>query len=194
MGRIGRRGIEIPQGVSVNITAAAVEVQGPKGKLSMPIPRGIRCERQDGQLIVRPLQAAGQKDTELMALLSGEERACWGLVRALLANAVKGVTQGFTRELEIVGVGYRAEVKGKVVAFSLGYSRPIEFPIPEGIQISVEKQTRITVSGIDKQKVGQVAAEIRALRPPDSYKQKGIRYAGEHLRKKPGKAAATVTK
>lgn len=195
MSRIGRRPIEIPAGVTVKIAEGAVEIQGPKGKLTTPIPLGVTCEKQDGRLLVRPLPprpVASEK--ELRDLLSGAERARWGLVRALLANAVKGVTIGFTRELDIVGVGYRAEVKGKGVVFNLGYSHPVEFPIPEGIQISVDKQTHVIVSGADKAKVGEVAAEIRALRPPDPYKQKGVRYTGELLRKKAGKAAATVTK
>ncbi|MFQ5816881.1 MAG: 50S ribosomal protein L6 [Terriglobia bacterium] len=195
MPRIGRRAIEIPKGVSVKISDAAIEVQGPKGKLRTPIPSGVRCEQQDGRLLVRPRQATGTRsDSRLAASLSGEERARWGLARALVANAIQGVTAGFTKQLHIVGVGYRAEVKGKVVVFSLGYSRPVEFPIPEGIQISVERQTRVVVNGIDKQKVGQVAAQIRALRPPDPYKQKGIRYVGEVLRKKAGKAAAGMAK
>jgi len=195
MPRIGRRPIELPKGVTVKIADAAVEVQGPKGRLTTPLPPGVRCEQQDGRLWVRPAQATAKSNvSELVQALTGPERALWGLVRALLANAVKGVTEGFTRELEIVGVGYRAEVKGRSAVFNLGYSKPIEFPIPEGIQISVDKQTRVTVTGADKQQVGQVAAEIRALRPPDPYKQKGIRYAGEVLRKKAGKAAATVGK
>ncbi len=122
-----------------------------------------------------------------------DQRALHGLARALVANAVRGVTEGFKKDLEIVGVGYRAEVKGKKVVFSLGYSHPIEFAIPEGIQISVEKQTRIAVTGADKGQVGQVAANIRALRPPDPYKQKGIRLSGERLKKKAGKAGAAKT-
>jgi large subunit ribosomal protein L6 len=121
---------------------------------------------------------------------SEEHRALHGLARALLANAVQGVTQGFKKELDIVGVGYRAEVKGKAVAFALGKSHPVEFPIPEGIQITVDKQTHIVVSGADKAQVGQVAADLRSLRPPDPYKQKGIRIAGERLKKKAGKAGA----
>ncbi len=122
-----------------------------------------------------------------------EHRALHGLARALVANAVRGVTEGFKKDLDIVGVGYRAEVKGKNVVFALGYSHPVEFPIPEGIQITVEKQTRLTVSGADRGRVGQVAADIRALRPPDPYKQKGIRLSGERLKKKAGKAGAAKT-
>ena len=179
MSRIGKKPIAVPPQVEVNIEDNTVQVKGPKGQLQLAIPTGIRVERQDGQLLVL-------RQNDSLA-------ARHGLVRSLLANTVHGVTQGFQRDLEIVGIGYRAEVKGKsAVLFSLGYSHPIEFPIPEGIQISVDRQTRIAVSGIDKQKVGQVAANIRALRPPDPYKNKGIRYAGEVLQKKVGKAGATA--
>ncbi|MBI3668612.1 MAG: 50S ribosomal protein L6 [Acidobacteria bacterium] len=179
MSRIGRKLIPLPAGVKVQIFAAAVEVQGPKGKMSVPLPPGIRFEQKDGAL-----EAHRQSE---------EHRALHGLARALVANAVHGVTQGFKKELDIVGVGYRAEVKGKTVNFNLGYSRPIEFPIPEGIQITVEKQTHVTVSGADKHQVGQVAADIRSLRPPDPYKQKGVRLTGERLKKKAGKAGVAKT-
>ena len=176
MSRIGRKPVALPQGVKVQVSGSQVEVQGPKGKLTVPVPEGIRIE---------------QKDKELVAQRAGEEqRALHGLTRALLANAVQGVTQGFTKELDIVGVGYRAEVKGKNVVFSLGYSHPIEFPMPQGIQIAVAQQTHVVVSGADKGQVGQVAANIRALRPPDPYKQKGVRITGEVLKKKAGKAGA----
>jgi large subunit ribosomal protein L6 len=176
MSRIGRKPVALPQGVKVQVSGEQVEVQGPKGKLTVPVPDGIRIE---------------QKDKELVATRTAEEqRALHGLTRALLANAVHGVTQGFTKELDIVGVGYRAEVKGKNVVFSLGYSHPIEFPMPQGIQISVAQQTHLVVSGADKGQVGQVAANIRALRPPDPYKQKGVRITGEVLKKKAGKAGA----
>ena len=179
MSRIGRKPIMLPAGVKVQLDAAAVEVQGSKGKLSVPLPRGVRFEQKDGVL---------------SALREAEEyRALHGLARALVANAVRGVTEGFKKELEIVGVGYRAEIKGKQVVFSLGYSHPIEFAVPEGIQIAVEKQTRVTVTGADRAKVGQVAANIRGLRPPDPYKQKGIRLVGERLKKKAGKAGAAKT-
>ncbi len=176
MSRIGRKPISVPAGVKVEISAGAVEVEGPKGKLSVPLPPGIRFEQKDSTLV-----ALRQND---------EQRALHGLARALVANAVHGVTQGFKKELDIVGVGYRAEIKGKTVVFSLGYSHPIAFPIPEGIQISVDKQTHLIVAGPDKRLVGQVAADIRALRPPDPYKQKGIRMTGERLKKKAGKAGA----
>lgn len=179
MSRIGRKPIAVPATVKVQIGTAAIEVQGPKGKLTIAVPRGIRFEQKDGTL-----NALRESD---------ERRAVHGLARALVANAVRGVTEGFKKELEIVGVGYRAEVKGKNVVFALGYSHPIEFPIPEGIQITVEKQTRLTVTGADRGRVGQTAANIRGLRPPDPYKQKGIRLVGERLKKKAGKAGAAKT-
>jgi large subunit ribosomal protein L6 len=179
MSRIGRKPIPLPAGVKVQIGPAAIEVQGPKGKLTVRVPQGIRFE---------------QKDSVLSALRdSDERRALHGLARALVANAVRGVTEGFKKELDIVGVGYRAEVKGKNVVFALGYSHPVQFPIPEGIQIAVEKMTRIVVSGADRGRVGQAAADIRGLRPPDPYKQKGIRLVGERLKKKAGKAGAAKT-
>jgi large subunit ribosomal protein L6 len=147
--------------------------------MSVPLPGGIRLEQKDGVL-------TAVRETE-------EQRALHGLARALVANAVHGVTQGFKKELDIVGVGFRAELKGNAVNFSLGYSHPIVFPVPEGIHISVDKQTHLVVSGADKSKVGQVAANIRGLRPPDPYKQKGIRLTGERLKKKAGKAGAKAT-
>jgi len=176
MSRIGRKPVPLPQGVKVQVAGERVEVQGPKGKLWVPVPAGIQVEQKDKVL--------------LASRSSDEQRALHGLTRALLANAVHGVTEGFRSELDIVGVGYRAEVKGKNVVFSLGYSHPIEFPMPEGIQISVTQQTHLVVSGADKAQVGQVAANIRALRPPDPYKQKGVRRTGEVLKKKAGKAGA----
>lgn len=195
MSRIGRKPIDLPSGVSVKITPLAVEIQGPKGKTSTPVPRGVLFRQDGSKLLVRPQAVPeGPVSKEVLDRLSKSERALWGLARALAANAVTGVTQGFSKELEIVGVGYKAEVQGRKVLFSLGYSKPVEFPLPEGIEVAVEKNTRVKVSGIDKRLVGQVAAEIRALRPPDSYKQKGIRMVGEVLRKKAGKAAATATK
>lgn len=176
MSRIGRKPIPVPAGVKIALEGGQVDVQGPKGKLTVPLPRGISFEQKDGVL------------TALRA--TEDHRALHGLARALVANAVHGVTQGFKKDLDIVGVGYRAELKGKVVAFALGKSHPIEFPVPEGIQITVDKQTHIVVSGADKGKVGQVAADLRALRPPDPYKQKGVRITGERLKKKAGKAGA----
>jgi large subunit ribosomal protein L6 len=179
MSRIGRKPIAVPAAVKIQIGPAAIEVQGPKGKLSIGVPRGIRFEQKDGTLLAL-------RDSD-------EQRAVHGLARALVANAVRGVTEGFKKELDIVGVGYRAEVKGKNVMFTLGYSHPIEFPIPEGIQIAVEKLTRVVVSGADRARVGQTAANIRGLRPPDPYKQKGIRLVGERLKKKAGTAGAAKT-
>ena len=171
--------IPLPQGVKVQVSAGTIEVQGPKGRMSIPVPAGIRFEQKDGVL-----NALRETD---------QQRALHGLARALAANAVLGVTQGFKKDLDIVGVGYRAEVKGKSVMFSLGYSHPVEFPIPEGIQVAVEKNTHVVVTGADKAQVGQVAAKMRALRPPDPYKQKGIRITGERLKKKAGKAGAAKT-
>lgn len=176
MSRIGNKLIPVPSGVKVQIKDGAVEVQGPKGKMTVAVPRGISFEHKDSTLTAK-------RETE-------QHRALHGLARALVANAVMGVTVGFKKELDIVGVGYRAEVKGKNVVLALGYSHPIEFPIPEGIQIAIEKQTHMTVSGADKNQVGQVAANLRRLRPPDPYKQKGVRITGERLKKKAGKAGA----
>jgi large subunit ribosomal protein L6 len=176
MSRIGKKPIPVPSGVKIALTPEKVDVQGPKGKLTIGVPRGIRFEQKDG--ILNALRD------------SDDHRAVHGLARALVANAVTGVTTGFKKELDIVGVGYRAELKGKAVAFALGKSHPIEFKIPEGIQIAVEKQTHLVVSGADKGQVGQVAADIRSLRPPDPYKQKGVRITGERLKKKAGKAGA----
>jgi large subunit ribosomal protein L6 len=176
MSRIGRKPIPLPGGVKIAMQSGSIDVQGPKGKLNVPLPHGITFE---------------QKDNVLTALRATEDhRALHGLARALVANAVTGVTTGFKKDLDIVGVGYRAELKGKMVAFALGKSHPIEFHIPEGIQIAVEKQTHLVVSGADKGQVGQVAANIRKLRPPDPYKQKGVRITGERLKKKAGKAGA----
>ena len=179
MSRIGNKIIAIPSGVKVQIKDGHVEVQGPKGKMNVALPRGIHFEQKDATLVAR-------RENE-------EQRALHGLARALVANAVTGVTTGFKKDLDIVGVGFRAEVKGKNVVLALGYSHPIEFPIPEGIQIAVDKQTHMTVTGADKNQVGQVAANLRRLRPPDPYKQKGIRITGERLKKKAGKAGAKTT-
>jgi large subunit ribosomal protein L6 len=153
-------------------------VKGPKGTLRISLPHGVQLEKQDGHLLLK-------RETDHQAALHG-------LVRSLLANAVLGVGEGFQKHLDIVGIGYRAESKGKSVTFTLGYSHPIEFEFPEGIAITVEKQTHLIVSGADKQLVGHVAAKIRSLRPPDPYKNKGVRYTGERLKKKVGKAAAAA--
>jgi large subunit ribosomal protein L6 len=175
MSRIGKMPIGLAPGVDVTIDADVVSVKGPKGKLTQGLPDGISAEIEGKELLVK------RRDE------SKNQRALHGLSRALLANAVQGVTGGFTKKLEIHGVGYTAELKGKVVAFKLGYSHPIDFPIPDGIDVTVERAA-ITVSGCSRQQVGQVAADIRALRRPDVYKLKGIRYADERLRKKAGKA------
>ena len=176
MSRIGNKIISVPSGVKIQIKDGSVDVQGPKGKMTVGVPRGITFEQKDGTLVAK-------REAE-------QFRALHGLARALVANAVTGVTTGFKKDLDIVGVGYRAEVRGKNVVLALGYSHPIEFPIPEGIQIAIEKQTHMTVSGADKNQVGQVAANLRRLRPPDPYKQKGVRITGERLKKKAGKAGA----
>jgi large subunit ribosomal protein L6 len=175
MSRIGKKPIPLPSGVKVAV-GEQLEVTGPKGKLTVPIPSGIRIEQADGKLEVKRA--------------SDEHAALHGLTRALAANAVQGVSSGFVRELDIVGIGYRADAKGKVVTFTLGYSHPIEFLLPEGVDIKIDKQTHLVLSGHDRQLLGQVAANMRALRKPDPYKNKGVRYTGEALRKKVGKTGA----
>jgi len=178
MSRIGKKPIAIPKGVTVKFEGNTVMVQGPKGKLDTPLPSGITMEQKDGNLVaIRPDDA---------------HAAVHGLARALVNNAVEGVTKGWTREMDIVGIGYRAEMKGNgTVVFSLGYSHPIEYPLPSGVDCAIDaKLTHLTLNGIDRQKVGQVAAEMRSLRPPDPYKNKGVRYTGERLKKKVGKTGA----
>lgn len=178
MSRIGKKEIPVPKGVEIKQEGNSVFVKGPKGSLKTALVPGISVSVADNVVKFE------RKDEE------GKTRAFHGLMRALVANNVKGVTEGFKRELDIVGVGYRAEVKGKEVVFQLGYSHPVRFPIPEGIDIAVDAKTgHITVTGIDKQKVGQTAAEIRSLREPDPYKGKGIKYSDEVIRRKAGKAA-----
>jgi len=176
MSRIGKKPIVVPKGVTIKVLDGAVEVQGPKGKLKQAYPAGINFELADGQLVAR-------RETP-------EHAKFHGLARSLVANAVKGVTEGFRKDLDIVGVGYRAEVKGKQVVLALGYSHPVVFDIPTGIDVAIDKQTHITVTGIDRQQVGQVAANFRRMRKPDPYKQKGVRYTGEVLKKKAGKTGA----
>ena len=182
MSRVGRKLIVVPKDVKVGIEAGALQIQGPKGNLKTPVPPGISFVLEGGQLSCQRTNDERQ------------QRAFHGLARALAQNAIKGVTEGFSKELDIVGVGYKAAVEGSKVVFALGYSHPVVYPIPEGIKVAVDKQTRVVVSGIDRQQVGQVAAEIRSLRKPDPYKQKGIRYVGEVLKKKAGKAGATGAK
>jgi large subunit ribosomal protein L6 len=175
MSRVGKKPIPVPKGVKISI-GEQLEVEGPKGKLAVPIPAGVRIEQKDGTLeLVR--------DNDKLAALHG-------LTRALAANAVQGVSTGFVRELDIVGTGYRADVKGKVATFSLGYSHPIEFILPQGVDLKIDKQTHLVLTGHDRQEIGHIAAQIRALRPPDPYKNKGVRYTGEVLRKKAGKTGA----
>ncbi len=179
MSRIGRMPIPIPQGVSLEVRPGEVRVKGPKGELSVPVDPDLKVVVEEGQARVeRPSDAR-------------RHRALHGLTRTLIANAITGVTQGYSKELEIKGIGYRAKLTGGKLELSVGFSHPVIFEPPEGIQIEVPEPTKIRVSGIDKQKVGQVAANIRAIRPPDAYKGKGIRYAGEVVRLKPGKAGTT---
>jgi large subunit ribosomal protein L6 len=175
MSRVGKKSIPLPKNVKIKV-GERLEVEGPKGKLSVPIPEGIRLQQDNGQL----------------ELTRDEERhaALHGLTRALAANAIHGVSTGFTKEMDIVGIGYRADVKGHIVTFTLGYSHPIEFVLPQGVECKVDKQTHLIVSSSDRQLLGQVCANMRALRPPDPYKNKGIRYTGEQLRKKVGKTGA----
>ena len=176
MSRVGKKPIPLPKGVKITIGPKLL-VEGPKGKLQVPVPNGIQVRQADGNVeILRE---------------NDQQAALHGLTRALAAAAVHGVSTGFTRELDITGVGYRADVKGKIATFTLGYSHPIEVLLPDGVDLKIDKQTHLVLTGHDKQLVGQIAANIRALRPPDPYKNKGIRYTGEVLRKKVGKTGAT---
>lgn len=175
MSRVGKKPIPLPKGVKISI-GENIQVEGPKGKLQVPIHAGIKVTQANGNLeIVRD---------------SDQYASFHGLTRALTAAAVTGVSAGFTKEMDITGVGYRADVKGKIATFTLGYSHPIEFLLPDGVDLKIDKQTHLVLTGYDKQVLGQVAANIRALRPPDPYKNKGIRYTGEVLRKKVGKTGA----
>lgn len=176
MSRIGNKPVEMPKAVELSVEGGRFQVKGPKGALDNKVADGISFDIGDGEVRVK---RSGD---------SPRLRANHGLVRALLANMVHGVTKGFEKKLEIIGVGYKAEARGKEVVLNLGYSHPIHYPFPDGIVISVEGTNKLTVAGIDKEKVGQVAAELRALRAPDSYKGKGVRYAGEHIRLKAGKS------
>jgi large subunit ribosomal protein L6 len=178
MSRIGKKPITLPKGVKYTVQTNTVVVEGPKGKVTALIPQGITLNEKDGILHVER-----QNDSQA---------ALHGLARALVFNAVEGVTNGWKKELDVIGIGYRVELKGKnMVVFTLGYSHQIEFPLPTGIEVAIDpKQTHLTVSGIDRQKVGQVAADMRALRKPDPYKNKGVRYSDEKLKKKVGKTGA----
>ena len=183
MSRVGKKPITIPSGVTVSISDAELEVKGPKGTLKTPVPTGVSFKQEDGSLVA-------ERATD-------DQAAFHGLARALANNAIVGVTEGFKKELDVVGVGYKADVQGKKIVFALGYSHPIEYPLPEGIDAKTERvntktsinqyQTTITLTGIDKQKLGQVAAELNRLRKPDAYKGKGVRYADKYYRLKPGK-------
>ncbi len=183
MSRVGKKPIPIPSGVTVTINDSEMQVKGPKGTLSTPIPKGVSFKQEEGTLTAERS--------------SDDQAAFHGLARALANNAIVGVTDGFSRELDIVGVGYKADVQGKKIVFALGYSHPIEYALPDGIDAKTERvgaktsitqyQTTITLSGIDKQKLGQVAAELNRLRKPDAYKGKGVRYADKLYRLKPGK-------
>ncbi len=178
MSRIGKKPIAIPKGVTVKVDGNVIDVKGPKGQMRQALPPGVTAALEDGQLLAK-------RDSDAREL--GKFH---GLARSLMNNAVQGVTDGWKRELDIVGVGYRAELKGQQVVLALGYSHPILFDVPKGIEVAVEKQTHLTVTGVDRQLVGQVAANLRRLREPDPYQQKGVRYTGEVLKKKAGKTGA----
>ena len=182
MSRIGRQPIPLPGGVTVVIEGQKVSVQGPKGSLELSAHPRITVVQEGGQVVVKP--AAGREGAKGVAAL-------WGLTRALIANLVAGVTHGFVKQLELHGVGYRAEVKGTILTLNVGFSHPVEIPAPEGIRFSVDKNV-ITVSGIDKHLVGETAAKIRRVRPPEPYQGKGIRYVGEYVRRKAGKVVGTT--
>lgn len=178
MSRIGRKPIAVPSGTTVALEGEAVVVKGPKGRLETPMVPGIDVSVEGGNVVVT--RQNDQKQT----------RAFHGLIRALVANMVTGVSTGFKKDLEIVGVGYRAQMQGKKLILNLGYSNPVEFEAPEGVEIAAEGPTKLSVKGIDKQVVGQISAIIRGFRPPEPYQGKGIRYAGEHIIRKAGKTGA----
>ena len=175
MSRIGKKSVPVPAGVSVDLSGLNVAVKGPKGQLSFMLTDQVIAKMEDGAVKVDPRDKSKQA------------RSAWGMSRTMIANMIKGVTTGYTKSLEITGVGYRANVQGKSLNLALGYSHDINFPIPDGIDIKTPKPTEIVVSGIDKQKVGQVAAEIREFRSPEPYKGKGVKYAGEYIFRKEGK-------
>ena len=175
MSRIGKKPVPVPAGVTVNVQGADISVKGPKGELKMVLVDHVLAKMEDGGVKVDP------RDQSKMA------RSCWGLSRTLVSNMIKGVTTGFSKTLEINGVGYRAALQGKTLQLNLGYSHDVNYEVPPGIEIKVPKPTEIVVSGIDKQRVGQVAAEIREFRGPEPYKGKGVKYAGEYIFRKEGK-------
>jgi large subunit ribosomal protein L6 len=176
MSRVGKNPVNIPDGVELTVDAGEIRAKGKLGELSAPLSELVRTEIADGQFTVTPVDEDDAK-----------ARAMWGTTRAIVQNMVTGVSTGFTKELEVVGVGYRATVQGKHLKLELGYSHDIFYPIPEGIQIACDKPTSVKVSGADKQRVGQVAAEIREMRPPEPYKGKGVKYANETILRKEGK-------
>jgi large subunit ribosomal protein L6 len=175
MSRIGKRAVSVPTGVTVNLAGQNIAVKGPKGELKFVLVEHVLAKLEDGKVAVNP------RDQTKVA------RSCWGMSRTMISNMIKGVTQGYSRSLEINGVGYRANVQGKVLQLNLGYSHDVNYPIPEGIEIKTPKPTEITITGIDKQRVGQVAAEIRDFRGPEPYKGKGIKYSDERIFRKEGK-------
>jgi large subunit ribosomal protein L6 len=175
MSRIGKKAVPVPTGVTVNLAGQNISVKGPKGELKMALVEHVLAKLEDGKVAVNP-----RDETKLA-------RSCWGMSRTMISNMIQGVTQGYSRQLEINGVGYRANVQGKVLQLNLGYSHDVNYPIPEGIEIKTPKPTEIVVSGIDKQRVGQVAAEIREFRGPEPYKGKGIKYSDERIFRKEGK-------
>lgn len=175
MSRIGKRPVEVPEGVTVDLAGADLTVKGPKGELALRLVDQVDVAYADGAITVTP-----RDDTKTA-------RAMWGMQRTLVSNLVEGVTKGFEKRLEISGVGYRAQIKGRDLSLQLGFSHDVSFPIPEGIDIKCPDQTTVVVSGIDKQKVGQVAAKIREYRKPEPYKGKGVKYAGEYIFRKEGK-------
>ena len=175
MSRIGKKPIEIPNGVTITLDGQNVTVKGPKGQLAWTVAEEIELRQENGAVTLAP-----REDTQ-------RARAMWGLSRSLLGNMVEGVTKGFERNLELVGVGYRAAMKGKALSLQLGYSHDVDLPAPDGITFAVGKPTEVKISGIDKQAVGEMAARIRKIRPPEPYKGKGVRYAGEKVRRKEGK-------
>ena len=181
MSRIGKKAITVPAGITADVEGQTVKLKGPKGALQVVLHDDVAVKLEGGQIKVDP-----RNETK-------RARSMWGTSRTLVSNLVTGVTKGFERKLEITGVGYRAAVQGKNLQIALGYSHDVIYPVPEGIAITTPKPTEIVVTGIDKQKVGQVAAEIRAFRPPEPYKGKGVKYEGEHIRRKAGKAAGTAS-
>jgi large subunit ribosomal protein L6 len=178
MSRIGKMAITIPKDVKISFQHPHVEVTGPKGRLSYSIPGSIALSIEGDKVLIR-------RENE-----DRSSKALHGLARSLVANMVTGVTKGFEKRLEIIGIGFRADVEKNALKMNLGFSHPVLYPIPEGIRVEVEKQTQITIKGVDKQQVGTVAAKLRSIKPPEPYKGKGIRYLGEHIRKKVGKTKA----